>query len=1317
MLAGMIGLVATLLFLLPSQAYAQDCIMACPPMDPPVEIGLQSGCIDTITYTEIAGVVLVNCPGEVTVEFFENGNSIGNIIDTSMIGQVFMAIVTHTPTGQACMFTILVTDNQAPIAVCPDDVTLTCTVDLDEYTDLLPGDVEDCSPFSITINDAPVFIGQCNNEIMSQYIRTYTITDTFFNVSTCEQIISLAKADLGDVIFPPALSGVTALACFPAPDLSPENTGYPTVDGFDIVGGNICNLLASHTDIPIPICSGSYKIMRTWTVMDWCNGSMSTAVQLIEVIDSTPPVVQAPADMTISTTGSSCAADAVVPAALIDEDCADIEAVRMNTPVGTINSNGGLIPGLPVGTHMITYIARNDCGLEGSDVMMLTIQDLQPPVPVCNQALTIPLNIDGTALVPAYIFNAASTDNCGDVYFKVKRMSLPIGNDCANPGNPDNHFDDAIQFCCEDIPNNEIMVILRVYDVQPVPGPVADDYLQGHFNDCMVQVEVQDKLPPQLICPSDITISCEFPYTLENLDMFGSVVFSEADREPICFNDPGNPGLQCVGLDGLALDNCDVTVSSTAVEDVDMCGVGVIVRTFTATDPGGATSTCEQIISIINYNPFDTSQIIWPADLTTTNICDIDLLDPEDLDLPYSVPILDDGPCDLVAATHKDDVFDFSNTDQACFKILRTWTVIDWCQLSQGYGTWTHLQVIKVMNSVAPVIEPIEDLNTCSFDPECGGLEIAFEAEASDDCSSANSLTWRYFIDVNNDGIFDFSSAQIVGSTLQFTYDMPIGNHRILYTVSDQCGNSAIEEQLVEVASCKTPSAKCLHGLSTNLMAMDTDGDGQADWGMVVLQAEMFDAGSDHPCGNPISVAFSADPLDVTRVFDCGDIGENEIELWAIDENGLTDFCITTVDIQDNNNICPPGMGGGNGVISGNITVPNAGKLAGATVKLEGANTNPIVTNSEGYFVFPIMPYGGAYSVRPEKDGDDRNGVTTLDLVKMQKHLLGLSQFTTPYEYIAADANNSGSVTALDILALRKLILGLYTDLPGNTSWRFIDDAHVFPDIHNPWASAFPETYVISPFESNMNDVDFNAIKVGDINRSASLSLNGSVILPRSGQQCEIQCEVSPHTTDNVYRVDLYLQNANEYNALQFSFDWDKSSFEVVDWAPGTLLTEDEIRLVNQPGEYSSLAAFTTQTWPTGRMPLLTLWVKQTVAMAYPFQLFLKAKPTPGLAYKQNEEEVSIALKTLVEPGTLIQNRPNPFSTATTVVFTSENEEPAQLRVYDINGHLVMARSVTLVKGVNEFIVQRYELKSTGIFIYEIESDFQYSTNRMIIVD
>ncbi len=1317
----LVGTIVTLMVTFPSDLRAQGCIMTCPPNDPPVQIGLSQACQDVLTYTQL-GVTVMGCAGPIQVEIFDNDTSLGNVITIDMIGNTYMVIVSDPSSGQSCMTMIMVVDAQAPILMCPEDVTLGCNADLSEYSGLTPGDISDCSETTVSFNDILLSSGNCEDQIISQYARTYYVMDVYNNVDSCEQLISLAKADLADVVFPPNLTGVDALDCFPLPDTSPANTGYPTVNGDDIINGTFCNLSATKTDITVSLCTGSYKIFRTWTVYDWCeNNIFVDSTQIIEVLDKTPPLVLAPGDLTVSTGPLACNADVVVPPAAIIEDCSTSWTVRMEGPFGTIHSNGGPIADLPVGVHRIIFKATNDCILEGVDTMYITVQDLQPPVPVCNQNLIIPLNNVGTALIPASVFNAASFDNCGPIYFKVKRMSIPVGYSCPNPGNPNYLFDDFIQFCCGDIANNDIMVILRVYDLPPVAGPVSDSYLQGHFNDCMVQVEIQDKLPPEIICPSNLTISCEFPFTAENLGVFGKVALTPEDRDQICIDDPGvpgNPGLQCIGLDGLAQDNCNVSVSSTASINVNNCGTGTIVRTFTATDDGGRQSTCQQIIAIINYNLFDLSDITWPLDLTTNNICEIDLLDPEDLQAPFNEPVLAEGPCDLVGVSYEDDVFDFSNDDQACFKILRTWTVIDWCQLNlPTTGIWTHIQIIKVMNTVAPTIEPIEDISTCSFDPACGGLVLDFEATAEDDCSGPASLSWLYSIDLDNNGSFDFISPVLTGETIEFSRFIPIGSHRILYTVWDHCGNITTEEQNVSVESCKPPSAKCIHGLSTNLMAMDLDGDGIADWGMVTLQAEMFDAGSDHPCGNAVTVAFSSDPNDVTRIFDCGDIGVNEIELWVIDENGLTDFCITTVDIQDNNDICPEQLGG-TGIISGNITVPGAGKLAGAMVYLDGSNLAGIPSGSNGYFVFPMMPFGGQYEVRPVKEGDAKNGVTTLDLIKIQKHLLGIETFSSPFQYIAADANNSQNITAIDIIQLRKLILGYYDELPNNQSWRFIDETHVFPNPLNPWVSLWPETHSINPFSNNMNDVNFEAVKIGDLNLSANLQAGNSMIQPRGDHSCEIEYLITPQPEADVFKVDLYLLRADKYNAIQFSFQWDESGFEIMDWYPGDLLSEDDIRMPQHPGQGASILTYTTGKWDNDRLPLLTMWAKQKSTGSLPFKLFLKPQPTVPIAYSSGlEDPIRVQLSGPNENKQQIHNRPNPFKELTTILYQSNHQEDAAIHFFDLNGRLVLKRNVLLIEGENEFVVHQSELAGPGMYAYEIKSAFQHSTNRMIIVD
>jgi hypothetical protein len=247
------------LFLLTSlELRSQDCVMTCPLNDPPVPINLDSTCADTLTYSEL-GVTLTGCSGPITIDVIVNGNSIGNIVDSSMIGGTFMVVVTDEASGQSCMMMIKIFDKQAPILTCPIDVTLECTTDLSEYSGLDPSDISDCSATQIFIEDSLIFGANCPGPIISKYYREYIVVDEYFNADTCVQLISLAAASLMDVEFPPDLLGLDALDCFPLPDTTPATTGFPSVHGNNILNGVFCNLSATYSITTAPICSGSYK--------------------------------------------------------------------------------------------------------------------------------------------------------------------------------------------------------------------------------------------------------------------------------------------------------------------------------------------------------------------------------------------------------------------------------------------------------------------------------------------------------------------------------------------------------------------------------------------------------------------------------------------------------------------------------------------------------------------------------------------------------------------------------------------------------------------------------------------------------------------------------------------------------------------------------------------------------------------------------------------------------------------------------------------------------------------------------------------------
>lgn len=69
-------------------------------------------------------------------------------------------------------------------------------------------------------------------------------------------------------------------------------------------------------------------------------------------------------------------------------------------------------------------------------------------------------------------------------------------------------------------------------------------------------------------------------------------------------------------------------------------------------------------------------------------------------------------------------------------------------------------------------------------------------------------------------------------------------------------------------------------------------------------------------------------------------------------------------------------------------------------------------------------------SLRLHDITDPYIGITTRDIVDIQRHVLGLKRFEEPCRLSAADVNRDGRINGLDLFELRKLILGIYTTWP-----------------------------------------------------------------------------------------------------------------------------------------------------------------------------------------------------------------------------------------------------------------------------------------------
>lgn len=111
------------------------------------------------------------------------------------------------------------------------------------------------------------------------------------------------------------------------------------------------------------------------------------------------------------------------------------------------------------------------------------------------------------------------------------------------------------------------------------------------------------------------------------------------------------------------------------------------------------------------------------------------------------------------------------------------------------------------------------------------------------------------------------------------------------------------------------------------------------------------------------------------------------------------------------------------------------------------------------------------------------NGVSTLDQVLIQRHILGINTFEgETCKLIAADVTNEGRITALDLVEMRKLILAIYTELPNSSSWRFYNKKSIDGSSTIPGSADL----TFGQDEFPLSELEVVGIKIGDVNYTAA---------------------------------------------------------------------------------------------------------------------------------------------------------------------------------------------------------------------------------------
>lgn len=872
--------------------------------------------------------------------------------------------------------------------------------------------------------------------------------------------------------------------------------------------------------------------------------------------------------------------------------------------------------------------------------------------------------------------------------------------------NPCNTFSTHARFCCSDVSvDPRQVVILRAIDAS------------GNFNDCMVSVEVQDKIGPSITCPADKTVFCDFPYDPTNLA-----------------KDFGSP---------IVYDNCTPypTPTETVTNTLTSCRIGTISRKFVIVDRGGKRDSCTQVITFLPdpsqvYNGPTPSQ--WPVPYMVTGCGTTADVHPD----VTGRPIITDGVCSLVGADHTDQTFTFNNSSgPACFKILRTWTVVDWCKFAPNrdpngvlypktkdvVNTWIYVQEIKVVDNVGPVFDPLAPVVTAdTYDANCANGNITLRARATDACT--NILKWSYKIDPGNDGSF-LPTVSGSGNSIDASGSFPVGEHKIVYSFEDRCGNVTTKEQLFRIVNKKTPSVIVLQGLAMSLMKI---AEGQ---GMAEVWATDFDPDkkSSHPCGYTLYYSFTqvtqvvagVPVVTPNLVFDCGDIGKDTVIIWvaAVTASGdiVQSSVETFIDIQDNATpkICPPN--GGRVAVSGTLATDANQTVKDVRVSLIGSELHSN-TGSNGKFDFSNMPVGGKYEVTPEKNDDHINGVSTLDLVMIQRHILGIQKLDSPFKLIAADVTKDGKVTAADLVELRKLILGTSNTFANNKSWRFIDKAYRFADATSAQGEAFPEIYAINTLTANMT-TDFVAVKTGDVNGNVKANNTDNNTESRSSNSLVLNTDNQSLKSGQNVVVPFRVTAETDINGMQFTISFDNSTLALIAIDPAGINVNDSNFGLRRTGE-----GLLTVSW-NGNKPLnlkkgdvifnITFVAKDKGNLSD--LLKVNSEVTSAEAYNSDNKVMDVVFS-VQDRGKetvgfdLMQNTPNPFKETTIIGFELPADMQANITVYDISGRVLRNNKIQGIKGYNVIELNKSELHS-GVMYYTLRAGEYNATRKMVVIE
>jgi hypothetical protein len=418
--------------------------------------------------------------------------------------------------------------------------------------------------------------------------------------------------------------------------------------------------------------------------------------------------------------------------------------------------------------------------------------------------------------------------------------------------------------------------------------------------------------------------------------------------------------------------------------------------------------------------------------------------------------------------------------------------------------------------------------------------------------------------------------------------------------------------------------------------------------------------------------------------------------------------------------------------ISGIIVTPTGIPVAQVIVEMTGTQTGSYTTDIDGYYEFTV-PSGSDVTIRPSKDINPANGVTSLDFAVIQQHILappGLKPLTTPFKLIAADENGNNQINGIDIAIFQNTILNNLPTFPNVDSWVFVRAGFVFPAPLEPWLTGWDDEVTFINNSGNKLNTNFIGVKMGDVTDdvNATQIMGGETAETRSNSKMILSVQDRVLTKGEVVEFEIFATEFEALQAYQFVWEFNSDALNYVGYTDGQLTNLS-------PGNFGTTMLSNGQLphmWHSaipvtmdqeGALYRLAFEVKESGIMLSEV-LSLTSGHLGLIAYDQFGKDMTIELRFLpvrdedapIEEGDFFHYgaTPNPFSYQSMVKYRLAEESSVSLTIMDLQGRPMDVIRMDGKPGMNQFVLEHTLFPTPGMYIYVLHAGENRALGKLI---